>query len=75
MVACLLGRESVCACDDGGTADTCSSFSFSTTVQVLRSILDFLMSQPLNVAIRESKTRQRNENIRRRIEVLKYSVT
>lgn len=75
MVACLLGRDSVCACNNGRTAYTCSSFSFSTTVHVLRSILDFLMSQPLNVAIRESETRQRNENIRRRIEVLEYSVT
>lgn len=32
------------------------------------------MSQPLNVAIRESEARQRNENVRRRIEMTKYRV-
>lgn len=32
------------------------------------------MSQPLNVTIRESEARQRNENVRRRIEVPEYCI-
>ena len=38
------------------------------------SVSDFLMSQPLNVTIGESVARQRNENVRRRIEVPKYRI-